>query len=155
MAASPSLNGSSGVASTACATRRVVCLAEQDLAGRRACLEPLADRDGVAGDEPVAAAAGSPATTSPVLIPIRTSSPAPKAGTGSSDASLAQLERGANGAQGVVLVHGRYAEDGHHLVADERLDRAAVALDRAAACSKKRDMTSRSDSGSSRPASSS
>ena len=37
---------------------------------------------------------------------------------------------GADGAQGVVLVRHRYAEDGHDGVADELLDRAAVALDR-------------------------
>ena len=40
-----------------------------------------------------------------------------------------QLERGTNGALGVVLVRDRRAPDGHHRVADELLDRAAVALD--------------------------
>ncbi len=44
---------------------------------------------------------------------------------------LPKLERRANSAQRVVLAHRRDAEDGHHLVADEVLDRAAVALDRA------------------------
>jgi diketogulonate reductase-like aldo/keto reductase len=40
-----------------------------------------------------------------------------------------ELVRGADGANGVVLVHDRHAEHGHHRVADELLDRAAVALD--------------------------
>ena len=44
-----------------------------------------------------------------------------------------EVERGADGAFGVVLVrHGR-APDRHHGIADELLDRAAVALDDAAA----------------------
>jgi hypothetical protein len=37
--------------------------------------------------------------------------------------------RGADGADGVVLVHGGHAEDGHDRVADELLDRAALGLD--------------------------
>ena len=37
---------------------------------------------------------------------------------------------GTDGAQGIVLVRDRHAEDGHDRVADELLDRAAVALDR-------------------------
>ena len=35
----------------------------------------------------------------------------------------------ANGAERVVLVHGRQAEDGHDRVADELLDHAAVPLE--------------------------
>ena len=42
---------------------------------------------------------------------------------------LEDAEAGANGALGVVLVRDRRAEDGHHRVPDELLDRAAVALD--------------------------
>ena len=42
---------------------------------------------------------------------------------------LPHLHRRAAGAEGVVLVYGRHAEDGHDRVADELLDRAAVALD--------------------------
>ncbi len=49
------------------------------------------------------------------------------------DAELAHrrlhLDRGPQRAQRVVLVHGGHAEDGHHGVADELLDHAAVALD--------------------------
>ena len=44
-----------------------------------------------------------------------------------------QLERGAHGALGVVLLRDRRAPHGHHGVADELLDRAAVALDRSCA----------------------
>ena len=40
-----------------------------------------------------------------------------------------QVERGADRALGVVLLRDRRAPDGHHRVADELLDRAAVALD--------------------------
>jgi hypothetical protein len=34
-----------------------------------------------------------------------------------------------DGAKGIVLVHGRDAEDGHDRIADELLDRAALALE--------------------------
>ena len=40
-----------------------------------------------------------------------------------------EVERGADGALGVVLVRGRRAPDRHDRVADELLDRAAVAVD--------------------------
>ena len=43
--------------------------------------------------------------------------------------SLAHLDRCAAGAQGVILVGERHAEDGHHRVADELLHAALVALD--------------------------
>ena len=73
------------------------------------------------------------ATTSPVSIPIRTSSPTP--------CSLRELlvergdpgadvERGARGAQRVVLVRDRDAERGHDGVACVLLDGAAVPRDR-------------------------
>ena len=45
---------------------------------------------------------------------------------------VADRERGADSALGVVLVRGRRAEDGHHRIADELLDGAAVALELAA-----------------------
>ena len=44
-----------------------------------------------------------------------------------------EVERGANGPLGVVLLRDRRAPDRHHGVADELLDRAAVALDHRAA----------------------
>ena len=62
-----------------------------------------------------------PVTTSPVITPIRPSSA--ELGQG-----VAHLDRGAHGAERVVLVHDRDAEDGHHGVADELLDAAAMAL---------------------------
>ena len=43
-----------------------------------------------------------------------------------------QFERGANRPFGVVLLRDRRSPDGHHRVADELLDRAAVALDHVA-----------------------
>src|SRR5262249_43504158 len=42
---------------------------------------------------------------------------------------VAHLHRGPNSPESVVLVHDWHAEDSHHCVADELLDRAAVALD--------------------------
>jgi len=45
------------------------------------------------------------------------------------DERVAHLECRPYGAQRVVLAHNRHAEDGHHGVADELLDGAAVALD--------------------------
>ena len=44
-------------------------------------------------------------------------------------APIADRERGADGPLGIVLVRDRRAEDRHHRVADELLDRAAAALD--------------------------
>jgi hypothetical protein len=41
----------------------------------------------------------------------------------------AHLRRGVQSASGVVLVQGRDAEHRHHCIADELLDRAAVALE--------------------------
>ena len=43
--------------------------------------------------------------------------------------SLDQLEAGADAQLGIVFVHDRRAPDGHDGIADELLDRAAVALD--------------------------
>ena len=45
---------------------------------------------------------------------------------------VADRERRADGALGIVLVRDRRAEEGHHRVADELLDRAAVPLELAA-----------------------
>ena len=61
-------------------------------------------------------------SASPVVIPTRSSSP-------SSTREVADRERGADGTLGVVLVRGRCAEERHDGVADELLDRAAVALE--------------------------
>ena len=47
----------------------------------------------------------------------------------SSREPVPHLVRGPDGAQGVVLVDDRHAEDGHHRIADELLDRAAVVLE--------------------------
>ena len=48
------------------------------------------------------------------------------------DREVADGERGANGALGIVLVRDGGAEERHHGVADELLDRAPVALELAA-----------------------
>ena len=44
---------------------------------------------------------------------------------------VAELHRGANGAECVVLTHGRDPEHGHHRIPDELLDRATVPLEHA------------------------
>ena len=63
-----------------------------------------------------------PTTTSPVLIPMRASSPC--------SAMAARISDGrAHGAQRVVLVRDGDPEDRHHRVADELLHRAAVTLE--------------------------
>ena len=64
---------------------------------------------------------------SPVRTPARACDGRPEAAHGGH-----QLEGGADGSLGVVLVAGRGAPDGHDGVADELLDRAAVPLDDAA-----------------------
>ena len=63
-----------------------------------------------------------PVTTSPVLTPIRACTPSVRQ-------RVAHLERRTDGSECVVLVQHGHAEDGHHRVADELLDRAAVRLD--------------------------
>ena len=68
--------------------------------------------------------APSVTAASPVRTPARAWMPGPSAWTASTRSSA-----GADGALGVVLVRDRRAPDGHDRVADELLDRAAVALD--------------------------
>ena len=65
-----------------------------------------------------------------------------------------QLEGGADAALGVVLVGDRRAPDGHHGVADELLDRAAVALDDVAGRSRSSGVRSSRTSSGSRPSAS-
>ena len=74
---------------------------------------------------PVTSVSPSPATTAPVLTPIRASSP-------SSVDDVAQLDRRACRAQRVVLARDGDPEHRHHRVADELLDGAAVPLEHGA-----------------------
>jgi hypothetical protein len=100
------------------ADESVRLLADQYLTGSRGLLEPGRDVDGVACGERAGPAgddlAGVDADPNVDLHPV------------------AQLERRPNGTQRIVLVNDRDAEDRHHRVADELLDRAAVPLDRGA-----------------------
>ena len=93
-------------------------LAEQDLAGLRGLLQAGGDVDRVAGGEPLLRSGDD-------LAGVHADA--------SLDAELGQrvahLDRGSAGAEGVVLVYLRDAEDGHDRVADELLDRPAVRLD--------------------------
>ena len=98
-------------------------LAHEHGPGRRDGLQPGGGVDEVAGDHPLAdraeghrCLAGEDA--GPCLEPCR-----------ELPDRIDQLEPGANAALGVVLVGDRRAPDGHDRVADELLDRAAVAVD--------------------------
>ena len=76
---------------------------------------------------------GSPATTSPVQTPIRISSRSPNDFLElvvQGREAVAHLERGSQRPQRIVLVQDGSPEDGHHGVADELLDRAAMAFER-------------------------
>ena len=107
-------------------------LADEDRARLRERLDPRGGVDEVAGDHPLALGAerhrglagedsGARAQLGqPDLVPERRH-------------RCDQVECGANGALGVVLGRGRRPPDGHHRVADELLDRAAVQLDQPAA----------------------
>jgi hypothetical protein len=103
-------------------------LAEQDLARRRALLEPRGDDDRVPGGQALGRPGHDlaridadpqgergPVVAGELLVQLRD--------------GLANPGRCAHGAQGVVLVHDGHAEDGEDGVADELLDRAAVPLD--------------------------
>ena len=93
-------------------------VAEQHLSGAGGLLQPRGDVDGVAGDERVPlpgddlAGVDADARLEPELVHV-----------------VAQLDGGAHGPQRVVLRRNRDPEDGHDRVADELLDRAAVALE--------------------------
>jgi hypothetical protein len=103
-------------------------LAEQNLARLRRLLQARRDVDGVACCKPLLGArddlarvhAHAQLEPRPVVAFELLVEPAQ---------TPAQLPRGAHRAQRVVLMHGRHAEDGHHRVADELLDGAAVPLD--------------------------
>jgi hypothetical protein len=111
-----SSSGSTGSASTAHERERR--LADQHLVRRGRLLQPRRDVHRVAGREPLLGAGHDLAgvDTDPPLDPQLRE-------------RVAHLDRRAAGAQRVVLVSGRHAEDGHHGVADELLDRAAMPLD--------------------------
>ena len=114
----PLSSSSTGSTSHRVADELLRLLPDQDLAGLGALLEPRRDVDGVARDERVALAGDDLAR---VHADPR---PQPDRRDG-----RPQLDRGANSPERVVLVRLRDAEDRHHGVADELLDRAAVALE--------------------------
>ena len=74
----------------------------------------------------------SPATTSPVLTPVRTAIVTPQSRASSSLSAERRSrisDRSPNRPQRVVLVDDRNPENGHHGVTDELLDDSLVALD--------------------------
>ena len=82
--------------------------------------------------------------------PVRTPARAWIAGPEAPD-RVDELERRPDGPLGVVLVGGRRAPDGHHRVADELLDRAAVAADDVARPARSSGVRSSRTSSASRP----
>jgi hypothetical protein len=113
------------------AVRRV---ADQRLACRGRAFEPGGDVDGVARHERVAGgrvagddlAGVEPDPDRDLDAPVAHELTVQRA------ECLPHLDGRADGSERVVLVHRRRAEDGHHGVADELLDRSPVALEDAA-----------------------
>ena len=93
-------------------------LSEQHLAGVRSLLQPGGHVDRVTGREPLLRPRHHLARhhSDPPLQP-------------ESRERVPHLDRCPHRPQRIVLVHDRHTEDGHHGVADELLDRAAVMLD--------------------------
>ena len=98
-------------------------LADEDRARRGHALEARRGVDDVARDETLVGG-----TDGDRGLPGQDAGPCLDPGTERPDA-VDQVERGADRAFGVVVVRDRRAPDGHHGVADELLDRPAVAAD--------------------------
>ncbi len=92
--------------------------ADQDLAGTGRLLQPCGDVDGIADDEGLA----GPGDHLAGVHPDTYQQTEPRDG-------ISHLDRGTHRAKRVVLVDLREAEDRHHRVAHELLDRAAVPLE--------------------------
>ena len=128
----PPSSGRNAKAARAAADRP---LADEDRPRLGRLLEPRRDVDRVAGHEEVARAPASRlATTSPLLTPSRIGRSSPSARIVAD--AVAQLERRVEGPGGIIAVGGRQPEHRHDRVADELLDRPAVALDDLAARSR-------------------
>ncbi len=127
-----SSSGSSGSARHLVAGEPVGRVGDEDLARLRGRLESLRDDDRVARDERLAARriagddlAGADADPDLEPQPERLLELVVQGRE-----AVAHLERGSQRPQRIVLVQDGSPEDGHHGVADELLDRAAVALER-------------------------
>ena len=110
-----------------CSRGAVRRLADEDPVHRRGRLQARGGVDDVAGGHALALGrAARRARRAPrrSLTPIRTWSSSRR-----SRDPVADRERGAHRPLGIVLVRDRRAEERHHRVADELLDRAAVALE--------------------------
>ena len=122
--------GSHGLELVAFSTMRRVVAPSRISPARGRLFEPLRRVDGIPGDE--RRRGPSPVTTSPLLIPTRIrSSAAPSPSSSFSRSTPARISTAARTARSASSSWTlRHAEDGHHRVADELLDGAAVALDR-------------------------
>ena len=98
-------------------------LADEDGAGRRDRLQPAGGVDEVAGDHALVRRADGDGRLAGQDAGARLDAGAERLDR------VDELERRPDGPLGVVLVGDRRAPDGHDGVADELLDRAAVALD--------------------------
>ena len=107
-------------------------LADEDRPGLGGRLHPRRGVDEVAGDHALALGAdrdgGLAGEHARPRAQLRCADLVAERGHGGDE-----VERGADSALGVVLGRGRRAPHGHHRVADELLDRAAVELDQAPA----------------------
>ncbi len=127
-----SSSGSTGSASTASRRSRYVVSPRSTWPGSACCSRRAATFTA----SPVTNAfppPGSPATTSPVLTPMRTWIVTPRSRSSSlfsAASAVAHVRRGARRPERVVLVQHRDAEHRHDRVADVLLDRPAVSLDR-------------------------
>ena len=98
--------------------------------GGAAACEAGGDVDGVAGEE-AAAGGGVDIEAHEGLAGVDADARLERRAVGAGHAleRLEDAQAGAHGPLGVVLVHGRHAEDADHGVADELLHGAAVGLD--------------------------
>ena len=109
-------------------SRQPQCLLpDQDLSRRGRLLQPSSDVDCVARGQPLLGAGDDLAGVDADPHLHRYAVVALEVLVERRD-RIAELRSGAQSPQGVVLVHGRNAEDGHDRVADELLDGPAVAL---------------------------
>jgi hypothetical protein len=106
-------------------TRR---LADQDRSRRRYRLEPAGRVDQVSGNHPLALGTDCHRRFAGQYSGTQLEVQAPNGGTQQSH-RLDQLERGADGPFRVILVSRRRSPDGHHGIADELFDGAAVPTD--------------------------
>ena len=104
-------------------------LADEQRAGLGRCLDARGRVDEVARDHALARRRRASTAASPVSTPARARSSGAPTSSPSAETAATRSSAGAHRALGVVLVCDRRPPHGHHGVADELLDGAAVELD--------------------------